>query len=152
MRLKDTEVKADLTNFLSNVLSRVVDNIKDGYGVKTWQNLLGRSAVGVRTMVLWALCEKKVSLEDKLNGITVREASSSGILMLEESKGFSGYYTIVLPLVLLRALNKNLQDIGDEYLDPVRKFNWEEFEKAMSGLRVLRQNLLFGIGKKNCFL
>jgi hypothetical protein len=148
MRLKDTEAKVDLSDFLRCVLSRVVDNIKDAYEVSAWEYFLGKSPVGVRTMVLWAMCGKQVSLDDKLNGITVREARSSGILTLEEVEESPTLYTINVPLVLLRALNKTLRDVPDEYLDPVHIFDDREFEKAMCGLRILRQNLLVGMGKK----
>jgi hypothetical protein len=148
MKLSDTESKTDLAEFLSSVLNKVVDTIKDAYDTKTWDVFLGNSPVGVRTMVFWALCGKRVSLEDRLNGISVKEARSSGILMLSEVEGSPNTYVILLPLVLLRALNKSICDIDDKFLDPVHIFDDREFEKAMCGLRVLRQNLLVGMGKK----
>jgi hypothetical protein len=100
-------------------------------------------------MILWALSAKEVALTNRLNGITVEKAHATGILMLEEAKNsYPTKYIINVPLVLLRALNKKLRDVQDDCLNPVRSIDDREFEKVMSALRVLRQNMLVNIGKK----
>jgi len=130
-------------------LNKVTDEIKGAYDTERWNNLLGGTRVGVRTMLLWALSSAQVALTDKLNGITVEEARNTGILMLEEVTG-EERYTISMPLTLLRAINKTLKDIDipDEDLDPVRTINDKEFEKVMTTLRRLRQNMLVKKGQK----
>ena len=141
--MKDTKSNPDLSAFLRLVLNRVVGNIKVAYDTKRWEKFLGNSPAGVRTMLLWALSARNVKPSDKLNRNTVEEIRSSGILMLEEVKEHSGEkYTINVPLILLR-----LRDVFDDYLDPVRIFDDREFEKVMTGLRILRQNMLVGVGK-----
>jgi len=144
-----TTPKKNFEEFLSGVMDSVVDSVKTAYGTKNWEDFLGGSPTGVRNMILLALSAKEVSLTDRLNGITVEQARASGILMLEEVKGsYPTKYIINVPLVLLRALNKELRDVQDEYLNPVRSIDDREFEKVLSALRVLRQNMLVAIGKK----
>jgi len=156
-RMMNAKQKEDISNFLRDILNSVVDDVKGAYGTDNWNKFLGGvhkedhegTYVGVRTMVLWALSGQKVALTDKLNGITVEEARNTGILMLEEVTG-EERYTISMPLTLLRAINKTLKDIDipDEDLDPVRTINDKEFEKVMTTLRRLRQNMLVKKGRK----
>ena len=148
-KLMTTMPKQNLEEFLSGVMDSVVDEVKTTYGTKNWDDFLGGSPTGVRNMILWALSAKEVSLTDRLNGITVEQARATGILMLEEVKdSHPTKYIINIPLVLLRALNKELRDVPDDYLNPVRSIDDREFEKVMSTLRILRQNMLVNIGKK----
>jgi hypothetical protein len=150
-KLRAAIPQQDLQEFLSGVLKLVVDEVKNTYGTESWEYLLPGcgSQTGVRNMILWALSSKEVSLTDKLNGITVEQALKTGILMLQEVKDNPTKHTINVPLVLLRALNKGLgEDIPDEFLNPVHNIDDREFEKAMTILRVLRQNMLVATGKK----
>jgi len=141
--------KQDLKEFLSGVLDSVVDEVQNTYGTKKWDDFFSGSPNGVRNMILWALSGKEVSLRDKLNGITVEQACSTGILMLEEVKGsYPTKYIINVPLVLLQALNKQLRDVRDSDLNPVRIIDDREFERVMSTLRTMRQNMLVKSGNK----
>jgi hypothetical protein len=129
-----------------------VDAIRATYFTKLWKQVLGGSLVGVRTMLLWALSGQKVQLRDELNGTTVESARNTGVLLLDEveEEGSDPGYVINMPLVLLRALNLELkeEDIPDEFLDSTREVDDREFERIMGVIRVLRQNLLVGMGKK----
>jgi ribosomal protein L30E len=51
-----------------------------------------------------------------------------------------------MPLILLKVFNKTFQDIPDEYLNPLKEFNENEFENIMDSLRIFRQNLMVKIG------
>jgi len=121
----------------------VVDDVKEVYRTEKWQKLLGKSRKGVRQMVLWALSKKEVDLEDRLNGITVEQARATGILMLEKvNNSNEEKYTINVPMILLRAINKELKDIPDKCLDTLSSIDDREFERVVATLRVLRQNML----------
>ena len=148
-RVTQTQPKPDLAEFLRGLLNLVVDDVKATYNTQKWDMLLGGTREGVRRMVLWSLSRKQVALTDRLNGITVEQARATGILMLEEVKdSHEERYTINMPLILLQAINRTLNDVPDEHLDPVHIIDDQEFEKVMTTLRILRQNMLVNIGKK----
>ena len=128
-------------------LCSVVEQIAKSYDTEKWNNLL-HSEVGVRTMLLWALAGKEVGLKDMLNGISVEDARDTGILMLEPVSNSREKYTLKVPLALLRAINLGLNDIEDSYLDPIPGVDDRAFERAMNGLRLLRQKLFVKAGRK----
>jgi len=66
-------IHKDIKILLSNVLDKVANQIQGLYPHGIWEEVLGRSQHGVRQMVLWALSGKEVELDDKLNGIIIRE-------------------------------------------------------------------------------
>ena len=148
---KELQLESQVPKILQSVVRHyVVDKIRTVYCTKDWKNVLGGSLVGIRTLVSWALSGRKVQLTDVLNGTTVGAALNTGVLLLEAKAGMAPAYVINMPLVLLRALNLELKesDIPDEFLDSTRVVDDREFVKIMGAIRVLRQNLLVGMGKK----
>ena len=92
---------------------------------------------GVLTLCLWALCGKKVTLTDKLNGITVEEARDSGILTLRCDHRIE---------LLLCAFNRDLQLIEEDHLDPFKHRDEWWFEEIGDAHRLLLGRLHAELG------
>ena len=130
----------------SKLLWLTVNQVKGLYSTAVWNRLLSRPShivtktTGVLTLCLWALCGKKVTLTDKLNGITVEEARDSGILTLRCD------HRIELSLVLLCAFNSDLQLIEEDHLDPFKHRDEWWFEEIGDAHRLLLGRLHAELG------
>ena len=146
-------MKSDITPLLSSVLKGVAVNMKDIYFEK-YKLFLGQNSVGPRQMILWALSGRKVQLDDLLNGVTIRSAADSGILIVipDSMDKTATLYTIYVPYILIRALNLVYNDIEDEYLNPLNQLDEHGFEKSNGALRLLRQNMYHSTGHKTVSL
>jgi hypothetical protein len=132
-----------------------VSDIVAAYGTDTWCRILKaedntESFVGLKRMILFSLCGHPVTLSDKLNGVTVNDAKQTGILILESIRSSDTVprFTIVVPLVLIRALNRKLHILPEELLDPFKQIDDRCFEHAMCVMVMLRNNLLVSLQKK----
>ena len=67
---------------LSTVLKRVVEQLNLIYQLPTWTAKMHISKSTVVKLCSWALGGKDVQMTDRLNGLTVEDARSSGILQL----------------------------------------------------------------------
>lgn len=133
---------------LQKVLEKVRTEIADAYQLKKWNALLyGKDSTmaqkdhGVLQMLIWSLAAHPVRRDTKLNAVTVEQAQATGMLMLLPTRDPSEF-TIHVPLILLRALNAQLEVVPDPCLDSLEMMDWKSFEKTMCVLRALRQNLL----------
>lgn len=143
--LLSTPMRENLNALFSSVLLAVVMTIRDNYSTSRWSSLLGKSMVALTRLCFWALSGKEVTVEDRLNGITVEDIRSNGIVQLVPTAG-EATYTIVLPLVTLRALNFTLLLVPDQLLDPFKSVSASQFESTLGAIHVLRNNMLVNLG------
>lgn len=143
-------MRENLSALLSSVLLSVVMTIRDNYATSRWSDILGRSMEALTRLCLWALAGKEVAVEDRLNGISVEYVRSNGIIQLVPVAGKTTY-TIVLPLVTLRALNFTLLLVPDELLDPFKSVSASQFESTLGAIHVLRNNMLVNLGPTACY-
>lgn len=73
----------DVCAYFSLVLQNTRDRIKYVYSTSRWEVLLGGQKTALHNMCLYALTRKRVTLHDKLNGLTVGDVRDTGILMLD---------------------------------------------------------------------
>ena len=133
---------SDIKKSLSDLMNRVIRRVRDVYGIDTWAYFLGKDASGPRYVCLWALTQHPVSLDKRINGITVRDAQNAGVLYLKENQ--SGSYTLDVPLIFLRAINQEVQPsfIPDDYLDIFQHLNPDRFEILIGVIRLMLGNLM----------
>jgi len=73
----------DAQAYFALVLRRTRDAIKHTYKVDSWNALLGGDhETFLHNMCLYALTKRRVTLDEKLNGLTVAKVRDTGILML----------------------------------------------------------------------
>jgi hypothetical protein len=135
----------NIRQWLSDTFSRVTEGIQRMYSTETWERFLGQSRVGVIRMCVWILAGKEVQLGDKLNGVSVEDIRSTGIVQVQRVQETDDVYTMHIPLVTLAALNNGLRFVPPHTLNPAEMVNWMQFERTMAALYVLRNNMLVSL-------
>ncbi|EGG17117.1 hypothetical protein DFA_08099 [Cavenderia fasciculata] len=150
----------DHIRWLGEVLRVTTNLISSNYNIHSWSQVFGASLVGLRTLLKIALSSYAVNRGYPLNGKTIRQVESTGLLMLikvgvtpgcgnfdhPSSSDDQQKYTVHVPLALLRAINQELKDVDDSVLDPCLYSNSANFEvHMMPQIRVYRQNLLVSL-------
>ncbi|GAM18881.1 hypothetical protein SAMD00019534_020560 [Acytostelium subglobosum LB1] len=87
-------------------------------------------------------------IKNKLNGITINKARTTGILILGGPDDLFKYQ-IITPMVLIRVINQHVMAIDDEHLDFTKLVDDRAFQRVCDSIRALRQNLLVGLGKQS---
>ena len=81
----------DAQVYFALVLRRTHDTIKHTYKVDCWNALLGRDhEIFLHNMCLYALTRRCVTLDKKLNGLTVAKVCDTSILMLTSTEMEAG--------------------------------------------------------------
>jgi hypothetical protein len=140
------ELSENVGSLLSEVLTKVVDAIRGYYGTAGWQDLIGNSQEGVTRMCVWALSGREVILSDLLNGVTVEDVRSTGIVQLLQGS-VHNRFQLFLPQVVIRALNIDYAFVSPEMLDPLRRVDCLQFESEMAAIYILRNNMLVSLGQ-----
>jgi hypothetical protein len=141
--IEQTHELKDIKKFLTIVLNQLIQKIDLQYSIDKWNKILPDDKI--RNLILWSINKKEILLDDQVNGHSIREIADTGILILNTVPN-SNKFIIEMPLILLKVFNKTFQDIPDEYLNPVKETNENEFENIMDSLRIFRQNLMVKIG------
>jgi hypothetical protein len=144
--LSDTKILSSFEIIMNRVQTSIVTSFGKMYTSSDWDKFLAKNeqkpGTGIANMCLYSLTKKEVSLEDKLNGFTIKKAKNAGILYLTESK--KDKYYISLPLVLLDYFNQEYNIFPIEIVHPYEDKNWSNFEDIMMIYRkILNKILLF---------
>jgi hypothetical protein len=140
--------QSNIRQRLSDTFSQVTVGIQRIYSTETWERFLGQSTVGVTRMCVWILAGKEVRLGDKLNGVSVEDIRSTGIVQVQRVRETDDVYTMHIPLATLAALNNGLRFVPPQTLNPAEMVSWMQFERTMAALYVLCNNMLVSLNQK----
>eukprot|EP01119_Soliformovum_irregulare_P000288 TRINITY_DN1020_c0_g2_i4.p1 TRINITY_DN1020_c0_g2~~TRINITY_DN1020_c0_g2_i4.p1 ORF type:complete len:669 (+),score=108.34 TRINITY_DN1020_c0_g2_i4:169-2175(+) len=144
-----------LIDDLRGVLCQTMDYIANDAKMKSWEELLTKHLngapfqpqnlfkfVAIGNMVRLALIGKRMQLTDHVNGLTVEEARDAGVFEMDTDN------RIIIPNILLRALNNSFKIIDDYWLDPLQEINADAFERIVFAHRHLVNTLTANIDKR----
>jgi hypothetical protein len=151
-KVEEQRGNTNMRELLSNVFDDIVNSIHTYYNTKTWQDVVGGHAAGVMRMCVWTLAGKQVRLDDKLNGVTVEDVRSTGIVQVKEADLVNDLFTLQLPLIVIAAINMTYKFVSRDLFNPVKESSWAEFGTAMAFVRILRNNMLVNLGQKTATL
>eukprot|EP01119_Soliformovum_irregulare_P000291 TRINITY_DN1020_c0_g2_i8.p1 TRINITY_DN1020_c0_g2~~TRINITY_DN1020_c0_g2_i8.p1 ORF type:complete len:621 (+),score=85.19 TRINITY_DN1020_c0_g2_i8:176-2038(+) len=144
-----------LIDDLRRVLCQTMDDIANDAKMQSWENLLSKHLKGtpfrrkdlfqfvaIGNIVRLALIGKRMQLTDHVNGLTVEEARDAGVFEMDTDN------RIIIPNILLRALNNSFKIIDDYWLDPLQEINVDAFERIVFAHRQLVNTLTASIDPK----
>ncbi len=77
-----------------------------------------------------------------LNGVSIGDVRKMGAISLSKTKGG----LVLMPLILLRAINGEIHVIDDDMINPLHLSSPQTLEQLLAVGMILRNNVLYDLG------
>jgi hypothetical protein len=85
-----------------------------------------------------------VNDDTKLNGVTIGDVRKMGAISLSKTD----HGLVLMPLILLRAINSDINVIHDDMINPLHLSSPQTLEQLLAVGMILRNNSLYDLGIK----